>query len=241
MILRRALVLATGGILSLGYRGVGAQEPGVVRGTVRDSATGAPVVGVKATVRCEGCYGRHPTDSLGNFRIMRVRPGLHPLEFHCPSRTMLGRELGNVEVMVEQGAEAVVNFSVPPGACYEPPYSERKGVFRGQWTTGFEASEFIPCPDSALGVTRPMLPGKRYWTSAWATLSPAAREQRIDWPDDAPRDAWGSPRYFVIWRGTLKGPGMYGHLGVGAFEMVVDEIVLATTPGSDECAKAPPR
>ena len=212
------------------------QESGVVRGTIRDRATGAPVVGAKVTIRCPGCFGRRPTDSLGGYEINRVPPGIHQVELHCPSRTSLGSELARLEVEVERGATTVLTYEVAPGACYEPPYSERTGLFRGHWVAGFEESDFKPCPDSTLGIGTRLLPGIRpYGSSAWATLSPAARSQAIDWPDGAPRDAWGSARYFVVWRGTLKGPGMYGHLGVSQFEMLVDSIVLARIPGENDC------
>ena len=159
------------------------------------------------------------------------------MELHCPSRTMLGRELASLEVVIESGNATVMNYEVAPGACYEPPYSERTGVFRGHWVPGFESSEFIPCPDSSLGIGSDLLPGKRVRkSSAWATLSPAARSQSIDWPDGAPKDAWGNPRYFVVWSGTLKGPGTYGHLGVSEFEMLVDSIAFTRIPGDDDCS-----
>lgn len=229
-------------VLLLGPGMAGAQEFGVVRGTIRDRSTGAPVVGARVTVRCEGCYGRHPTDSLGRYEIKRLPFGIHPLELHCPSRTGLGRELAMLDVAVETGSATIVNHEVAPGACYEPPYSERKGVFRGHWVPGFESSDFKPCPDSSLGIGSDLLPGKRLRrSSAWAKLSQAAQGQSIDWPDGAPRDAWGSPRYFVVWSGTLKGPGMYGHMGVSEFEMLVDHIVLVRIPREGDCNGTRPK
>jgi hypothetical protein len=219
----------------------GAQESGIVRGTIRDRSTGAPVVGASVMARCPGCYGRRSTDSLGRYELTRLPSGTHPLELYCPSRTTLGRELAKLEVAVARGSVTVVNYEVAPGACYEPPYSERKGVFRGHWVSGFESSDFTPCPDSSLGIGNELLPGKRlFGSSAWARLSPGARSQSIDWPDGAPTDRSGNPRYFVAWSGTLKGPGTYGHMGVSEFEMLVDSIVLVKIPGDDDCS-GPPR
>lgn len=233
------LVPAMVALLLLGPGVAGAQQSGSVRGIIRDSSTGTPVVGAMAMVRCAGCYGRRSTDSLGRYEITRLPSGTHSLELYCPSRTTLGRELATLEVTIEPGNATVVNHEVAPGACYEPPYSERKGVFRGHWVAGFESSGFNPCPDSSLGIGTGLLPGKRLGRSrAWATLSPAARRQSIDWPDNAPRDSWG-PRYFVVWRGTLKGPGMYGHMGVSEFEMLVDRIVLVRIPGDGDCNRLP--
>lgn len=214
------------------------QEYGSVRGTVTDSVTGVPTIDARVALNCNGCYGREPTDSLGRYSFARVPAGTHRIEFHCPSRTALGRELAQRTVEVIAGRESIVDVRVPLGGCFEPAYSERTGIFRGVWTPGFESSAFVPCPDSALGLTGELLPGKRLFGSrAWADLSAAARKQEISWPKDAPRDPWGNARYFVAWRGTLKGPGTYGHMGVSEFSMVVDSILSVRASRSNDCSR----
>ena len=214
------------------------QEYGSVRGVVTDSVTGVPTIDARVALNCNGCYGRQPTDSLGRYSFSRIPAGRHRIEFHCPSRTALGRELAQRTVEVIAGKESVVDVQVPPGDCFEPAYSERSGIFRGVWTPGFESSAFVPCPDSALGLTGELLPGKRLFGSrAWADLTASARKQPISWPKDAARDAWGSARYFVVWRGTLKGPGIYGHMGVSEFSMVVDSILSVRASQSNDCSR----
>src|ERR1700730_4341550 len=94
---------------------------------------------------------------------------------------------------------------MPPRRCVEPSYSERTGVFRGYWTSGFEESSFIPCADSSLDVSAPLLPGKRIGPpSAWADLSSSAWPPSVNGPKNAPVDRYGNPTVFVTWHGFLK-------------------------------------
>lgn len=217
-----------------------AQQYGTVRGTVSDSVTGAPTVAARVAINCQGCYGRQPTDSLGRYVIERVPIGRHRMEFNCPSRTMLGRELAQPTVDVRKGDTSLVDVRVPPGGCFEPAYSERTGIFRGDWTPGFESSAFIPCADSALGLTGDLM-GKRPFkgeADAWATLDTAAQKELHPLPKHAPRDAYGSSRYFVVWHGTLKGPGMYGHMGVSEYSMIVDSVLSIRAARPNDCARS---
>lgn len=212
---------------------------GVIRGQVTDSATGAPVPDAKAAVGCAGCFGRHSTDSLGRFLIPDVPPGTHVVEFHCPSRTDLGRELTNREITVAPGAVINMHVDVPPGGCYEPAYSERRGTFRGRFTSGLESSEFEPCLDREVGLVDGLLPGKHLYTpSVWVEF-PDSTYEHADWPDDVPLDDWGSRQYFVVWHGTLEGPGTYGHLGVSSFVFYVDSIHSVRPAGPADCAAQP--
>jgi hypothetical protein len=224
--------------LGIAFSPARAQNSGSVRGTVTDSITGAPVIGARVAAMCEGCYGRQPTDSLGRYTLIRIPIGANRIEFHCPSRTVLGRELARRTVAVVAGQESVLDVRVPPGGCYELVYSERVGIFRGVWTPGFESSAFVPCADSALGVASELLPGKRLvGTRAWAELTTSARVNSPARPKRAPRDAWGNPRYFVVWRGILKGPGTYGHMGVSEFMMMVDSVLTIRASAKDDCSR----
>ena len=212
-----------------------AQARGALRGTITDSVTGAPVVEARVALWCAGCYGRHPTDSAGRYRLDRLPSGSATFEAHCPSATGLGAEITRRTVDIVVDRETVLDLRVPPGQCDEPPYSERKGVFRGYWTPGFESSAFLPCADTALGVPAPLLPGKRLFPpTAWADVVPSAA-RRMSWPRDAPVDSYGNPTYFVVWRGVLKGPGTYGHMGVSEFSMEVDSVIAVRARGPSDC------
>ncbi|NUO61952.1 MAG: carboxypeptidase regulatory-like domain-containing protein [Gemmatimonadaceae bacterium] len=213
-----------------------AQQPVSLTGTITDSATGKPVVGALVAAACDRCYGRHPTDSAGRYRLTGLPEGRVTIEAHCPSATGLGGEITTTRVVIAAGRESTLDIRVPPGTCAEPAYVERRGIFRGYYTPGFEASGFIPCADSTLGITAPLLPGKRlFGTRAWADFAPEVGRQHIDWPNDAPKDDYGNETYFVVWRGVLKGPGQYGHMGVAAFSMVVDSVVSVGVRKPADC------
>ena len=140
------------------------------------------------------------------------------------------------EVTVSPGAETIVNVRMPPQRCVEPSYSERKGVFRGYWTSGFEESSFIPCADSTLGVSAPLLPRKRIGrVSAWAVFSSSAWPPSLQVPKDVRVDEYGNPIIFVTWYGVLKGPGSYGHMGVSEFSMLVDKVIDVQAKGPPDC------
>jgi hypothetical protein len=214
-----------------------AQSSGTVNVTVTDSISGAAVVGARVTIKCEGCYGRYPTDSTGHHRFKQVPAGTFSIEFHCPSRTLLGAQIVERIVAVSPGEESLINVRVPEGRCSEPPYSERRGVFRGYWTPGFESSVFVPCADSILRISAPLLQGKRVAApTAWADFVPS-----VKWPEKmsgqakAPIDEYGNPTYFVVWRGVFKGPGQYGHMGVSGFSMLVDSVLDVTSLGPANC------
>jgi hypothetical protein len=214
-----------------------AQTRGVLHGTVLDSLTSVPLIDALVTAICSGCIGRNSTDSTGRYRIDTLPAGAVTVVVHCPSRTLLGRELLQQEITVAESADTRFDVRVPPGACAEPPYAERSGTYRGHYTPGFESSRFIPCPDSTVGLTVGLLPGKRLFPpSAWAVFSPRAREQGAPaWPTDAPRDDWGNPTFFVLWQGTLRGPGTYGHMGVSEFSFTVDSVLVVRRPSGSDC------
>jgi hypothetical protein len=214
-----------------------AQSSGSISVSVTDSTSGAAVVGARVAIGCQGCYGRYPTDSTGHYRFKQVPAGTFRIEFHCPSRTLLGAQILERMVAVSPGEESLINVRVPEGRCSEPPYSERSGVFRGYWTPGFESSAFVPCADSVLRVPAPLLPGKHLFApSAWADFALS-----VKWPREmgglanAPKDEYGNSTYFVVWRGVLKGPGQYGHMGVSDFSMVVDSVLAVSFRGPANC------
>jgi hypothetical protein len=202
---------------------------------VTEGVTGAGVVGVRIALLCPNCVGRRVTDSTGHYRLSPIRAGSYRIAFHCPSQTLLGAEILKREVTVAAGREDVINVRVPPRLCDEPSYSERAGIFRGYWTPGFESSAFVPCADSVLGVSAPLLPGKRvYPPTAWASLTDSVKMPKTR--GAPPRvDNWGNATYFVIWHGVLKGPGSYGHLGVSEFSMIVDSVIAVRGRGPASC------
>jgi hypothetical protein len=71
--------------------------------------------------------------------------------------------------------------------------------------------------------------------NAWLDLTEAAQSSRPPPPQNPPRDEFGSARLFVHVRGTVAGPGSYGHLGVSIFGLTVDSILRVALPAPDDC------
>jgi hypothetical protein len=88
-----------------------AQEPfGVVRGTVRDAVSGAPLPHAAVVVERTQPQVGAATDSLGSFVIPQVPVGLWSVK-----ASMVGYEAGSVhEVWVRSGKESVLEFVLSP-------------------------------------------------------------------------------------------------------------------------------
>ena len=121
--------------------------------------------------------------------------------------------------------------------CFEePPVHSASGVFRGYHTTGFESDRFVTCPDSFPTLLPELLPF-RNGAHADANFTPAAQRSRPPvWPDIAHHDG-PTITYFVVGRGTLRGPGSYGHLGAAKFVVVFDTVLSVHPPVPDACER----
>ena len=208
-------------------------------GTVRDSATGAPVAGAKVAA-LRGQYGRIETDTAGGYSLDRLEWPDVELELHCPSRTLLGKRLLVRTMHLQANSSVRVDLTVDRALCDEPPFRKVKGEFRGAYSAGFEESSFQICADSSLGLppAHPRDIGRSPIT-AWVEYTAHAQNQRsIKWPTDAELE--GSPLIYVRWRGTLSGPGTYGHLGVSDYLFEVDSIVHVAVWNGSGCLSEPP-
>lgn len=85
--------------------------PGVVRGTVFDSISAAPLAG--AEVRVAGRGLRATTDLWGRFELGSVPPGLHRVTFGHPDLDTLGVVPGWETVALEPGGVREVELTVP--------------------------------------------------------------------------------------------------------------------------------
>ena len=207
-------------------------------GIVLDSASGRPIVG--AFVTAQSAIGRRRTDAHGHFLIAPVAVGIQGFELNCPSRTLLGLPLLSKRIRVAPGDSLVIDVRVDSTLCSEPPYREVTGEFRGFWATGFEESAFSMCADSTLGIPqRDQFGGSDDWSDlvAWVTLTDRAA---AEWRQlEAARRGKSSEVPYVRWHGTLKGPGIYGHMGVSAYEMRVDHVQYIGTGDSRVCRSPP--
>jgi hypothetical protein len=123
------------------------------------------------------------------------------------------------------------NWLVNASTCDARPIRHVYGVFRGHYSRAFEMSAFRPCAadswaraSDSLKRTDPL----RAWVT-WDSGAPG-----VSLPPIAP-DSFGVISYFVRWRGTVEGPGSYGHMGISPFVFRVDSILEIRAPQSNDC------
>jgi hypothetical protein len=182
-----------------------------VVGIVVDSTTGRPIV--RSRICREGVVCASP-DTTGDYVLDSLPAGIQALTATCSG---LGeRTLAHDTLVVAEGEEARFDVRTSGSRCNMRPFIVRRGVFEGHYTSGYEESRFRPCNDSII---------------AWAELSRAVIESGPEWPK-----VNGYVRtYFVRWRGTLRGPWRYGHMGVSAYEIRVDTILAVRRSGRSDC------
>jgi hypothetical protein len=162
----------------------------------------------------------------------------------CPASTQESRTLLFVwrVLTLSPGEERQLDFSLPRGICDRPATSSVMGIYRGHYRAGYETTLFLPCP--APGVPGRLIGHQRdssgvIGTHAWVSYRAGVRVRWEDLPE-VPRDR-GLAVYYVQWRGTLSGPGSYGHMGVAEYAFQVDSILEMRAPGAGDCAEKPSR
>ena len=56
-----------------------------------------------------------------------------------------------------------------------------------------------------------------------------------EWPQGEEGGEMGATRYFVRWRGRLRGPGFFGHMGGSLYELAVAEVLEIRAPRRGDC------
>ena len=201
----------------------------VVIGRVVDSA-GVPIPGRR--IRPNGHGFGSPTDAQGRFRDSRRLVPVTLIDVLCPD----GRRGTTVRLLRPLAATGnpadtlrdVGDLVVPRTTCDGAPVAANR-EFRGRYSGGFEHSSFVPCPSS--------LPDGARWDGRqiWAHFAPGLLERMgARWPPPAPRANEDSGAYLRV-RGKLWGPGIYGHLGLTAYELEIDSILEVRRPKRGEC------
>jgi hypothetical protein len=205
-------------------------------GVILDSASGKPPrkTQICPIMRTGETWVAGPCaepDSLGRYRLDNLL--LTTIQVSVGCEGLRGeKNLTRETLQVSEPKEIRRDWIVTAVGCDLRPMRRITKIFTGFWTPGFEASEFIPCPVDSWFLASDSLPPNYNSQRAWARLGIGARVPK--WPD-APRDSWGNPQYYVEWRGTLEGPGHYGHFGVSAFSFVVDSIIQIRAPRRGDC------
>lgn len=238
MLRRWVFVMLT--VAAIAPPGLGAQEPQTwpperylrpaVRGVLTDSVTGRPIV--RAAFRAPRYQGIGFTDSLGRYLLFDAPHGTVELSFHCPTRRWwFGARFVTVHLSVSGSTDSVVDVVADSRQCVDPPLLHERRELAGRYTSGFEGSEFLPCKPL------PHFPGTNMPDStslrAWLDFEPGVIDGRR-WPK-VKRDR-GYATYFIRVRGTLIGPGMYGHLGGSDYHFVASELLEIRKPGKRDCA-----
>ncbi len=225
-----------------------AQAAGSIRGAVRYEGSGEPLIGVRilATPRSVPTHAAiTSTDSSGTSVITQLPDGPVDLLLTCPqsagdSHLMF---LAQQRAEVVSGREVVLKLSIPSGFCTRAALRAVHGTYAGHYTAGYETSVFVPCPSPSVP---PRLIGfnlnaEGLWgTYAWVTGADASDLIALA-GGTSPQPIRGTVTYFVRWRGTLEGPGSYGHFGVAEYAFAVDTVLEARAPDKADCDAAESR
>lgn len=213
-----------------------AQTSGSIRGTITDSSIGHAVVRATAWLSSHDARATRAAraDSLGSFVFDSLAPGRYRLSVQCASRPTLGWTHhiweGNIEISAGQNLTRA--FKVGATDCDQRPLLSVAGEFRGFYENGFEHSRFIPCPVPAAGPQSLLSAISKPGVWVWAEFR--RRGVPRSWPDG--EQTSGIRRWYVQWRGTIRGPDRYGHLGGAQYEAVVDTFLTIRHPNASDCA-----
>jgi hypothetical protein len=150
-------------------------------------------------------------------------------------RLLVSRTLGTDSITISDSAAVRRDWVVGTAGCDPRPLRNVSGTFRGYYTPGFESSEFVPCAADAWFLPSDSLQSERYpRRRAWARFRRGSVPDNFKWPR-APEDDFGNSTYYVHWRGTVIGPGHYGHMGISPFEIHVDRVLTLREPRRGDC------
>jgi hypothetical protein len=184
---------------------------------------GRPFANALVTVDAPEQYGRHPTNSAGVVRFLRIPEGEWGVEVHCPSANFIGKQISYRPVLVTTTADNIHRTVVPTDFCDEPPYSERTVRLRGYYHAGFEFSAFEPCGAEALNLSKNTFSGSNYiWVELHDSVRPTLEDDTI---------------YFVEVEGVLKGPGSYGHMGGGDYQLTITGVTNPRKVPTQDCRR----
>lgn len=204
-------------------------------GIVLDSASGRPpdrsticASFAAAVVRCARI------DSAGAYRLDSLPLSSVDISVNCETMHSLGTGVVAARIAFSDSTPLHRDWRLTIRGCDPRPLRRITGVFRGQYTGGFETSAFVACRADSWLVPSDSIDSARPGTaSAWADW-PAHIASRMNW-DVLKPDSFGTSRLYVRWRGTIVGPGRYGHMGSEPFELRVDSVLEFRAPRPQDC------
>jgi hypothetical protein len=209
---------------------------------VVDSATGRPLKNVLETTAAtdspEVFLSYYRTDSTGRvaYSVPRGLPLI--LYLSCPMTRIdfphRGRVIFSRVMRADSTADTplTVPLTIDSTNCAEPPVATRIGKFRGHYTTGFESNGFSSClPFEDLSHTAyALLP-----SDAAVEIDSSAIESFRRLSKHRGHGDRYYTTYYVRWSGTLTGPGRYGHMGMGTYELHITHVADVRTPRPGDC------
>src|SRR3954462_1632788 len=200
-----------------------------VYGRITDSASGVPIPGMR--IRVDGMTGIAGSDTAGWYLLFGQQPGVRRVSFYCPTRRRLSwRKVTERAVNIGPHTDSLVNFQMTLTGCVEPPVHTWTAEFRGHYTFGFESSDFTPCENKLERLDGTAYDGEKQYV--WIETFARDAVKGITWPEK--NDPY-YPKYYVRWLATVTGPGSYGHMGVGMYQMRVDRVLEARDPRANDC------
>jgi hypothetical protein len=196
------------------------RERAFLSGHVVDRASGLPVAGAMVSIHHDsGCLAVRETDASGRFKQMNLPAGEWRLVLKAPSRTWNPPTVTARPIALDPKERKDICLEFNLADFLDPPLRatplEGPGTFR--W--GFEMSEFVPDDPIQCGLRNTNAP-------IWVEFGERFQSGECSFEFNH--------AYRVRWKGTLEGPGKYGHLGVGHYRFVVDQVLeserLADTP-----------
>jgi len=187
-----------------------------IQGTVTEAVSGKPVEGVR--IEATGpWYANTRTNTEGHYSF-DSHPGEWDLRFYTP--TAFQQLITSKTIRIARGDCAEINLQVDPELCHEPACASFEGTFSGRYAQGFEQSWFEPEGNLVHG------PGgeQRKVRVAWVRFSRGALSSVFHW----------DKHYQVRWKGTLTGPGAFGHMDGADYSLVVDEVLDSVEIPEDE-------
>lgn len=212
--------------------------PGVLHGTVSYVGSAIPFGRTRVCLRLSASGERRVihsrcvrVDDDGSYRIDSLPTWPLPAWVSCERLRDLGGSLAQDTIRIAADTPTRRDWAISTEGCDPRPRRRERRMFSGHYSYGFEESRFVPCPADDWIIpsdTLSVIPR----TDAWVTWADSVA-QGVVWPE--PQGEEHYRRVFVRLRGTVEGPGHYGHLGVSPFELVVDSVAIVRRPGPDDC------
>lgn len=179
------------------------------------------------------------TAAGGAFRIDSLPIASMGVHVICQTVRLLGQQPNQASEIVSAGRKpGTVVILMNTTGCDTRPERSVSRTFRGVWRSGFEMSNFSPCPKDSWAIASDTIgiAGHGDVNDAWVTSLPPQGGPR--WPRHTgatPLARSGGYASYVEWHATVTGPGHYGHLGGSSFKMVVDSVTTMRAPSPRDC------